>query len=59
MNIPVKLCIVGPQKTGKTALANLIAEFSEVAAPEYQPTAGVRYVCIYSGEENRRAHFVI
>ncbi|KAJ3272170.1 Intraflagellar transport protein 22 [Terramyces sp. JEL0728] len=36
--------MVGPQKTGKTAITNYLAEMSEsLESTEYRPTQGVRY----------------
>jgi Rab-like protein 5 len=38
----IKIAIVGPQRVGKTVLANSIAEYSTVVPNEYRPTVGVR-----------------
>ncbi len=39
---PLKIVIVGPQKVGKTVIANSISEFSHTVSPDYHPTVGVR-----------------
>jgi GTPase SAR1 family protein len=39
---PLKIIIVGPQKVGKTVIANTISEFSKTVSPDYHPTVGVR-----------------
>eukprot|EP00744_Colponema_vietnamica_P010565 GILI01014920.1.p2 GENE.GILI01014920.1~~GILI01014920.1.p2 ORF type:complete len:203 (-),score=50.03 GILI01014920.1:1161-1727(-) len=38
----LKLLVIGPCRSGKTTLSNLLAEFSETPSAEYQPTAGCR-----------------
>ena len=40
--IPLKIIIVGPQKVGKTVIANSLSEFSHTVSPDYHPTVGVR-----------------
>lgn len=40
----VKILIIGPAHAGKTAIANFIAERSEVLNPNYHPTAATRIV---------------
>jgi Rab-like protein 5 len=41
----VVVFLVGPQKTGKTAISNYLADLSEsLDSPEYHPTRGVRLV---------------
>eukprot|EP00192_Tetraselmis_astigmatica_P015111 CAMPEP_0117659528 /NCGR_PEP_ID=MMETSP0804-20121206/6482_1 /TAXON_ID=1074897 /ORGANISM="Tetraselmis astigmatica, Strain CCMP880" /LENGTH=176 /DNA_ID=CAMNT_0005466195 /DNA_START=217 /DNA_END=747 /DNA_ORIENTATION=- len=42
MAAPLKICVVGPSKTGKTFLSKVLAEQSLPDDPEYNPTAGVR-----------------
>ena len=39
---PLKIIIVGPQKVGKTVIANSLSEFSHTISPDYHPTVGVR-----------------
>ena len=39
---PLKIAIVGPQKVGKTVIANSLSEFSNTVSPDYHPTVGVR-----------------
>ena len=39
---PLKIVIVGPQKVGKTVIANSLSEFSHTVSPDYHPTVGVR-----------------
>ena len=39
---PLKIAIVGPQKVGKTVIANSLSEFSHVVSPDYHPTMGCR-----------------
>ena len=39
---PLKIVIVGPQKVGKTTIANSLSEFSHTISPDYHPTVGVR-----------------
>ena len=39
---PLKIVIVGPQKVGKTVIANSLSEFSHTISPDYHPTVGVR-----------------
>ena len=39
---PLKIVIVGPQKVGKTVIANSLSEFSQTVSPDYHPTVGVR-----------------
>ena len=39
---PLKIIIVGPQKVGKTVIANSLSEFSHTVSPDYHPTVGVR-----------------
>ena len=39
---PLKIIIVGPQKVGKTVIANSLSEFSQTISPDYHPTVGVR-----------------
>ena len=39
---PLKIVIVGPQKVGKTVIANSLSEFSNTVSPDYHPTVGVR-----------------
>ena len=43
MSIPLKIAIVGPANSGKTVVANLIADFSDVPPQTYKSTVGVRY----------------
>lgn len=38
----LKLLIVGPQKSGKSTLANILGDLSDGPSPLYRPTAGVR-----------------
>lgn len=40
----MKIIIVGPQQSGKTTIANILAEHSEGITPGYKPTRGVRYL---------------
>jgi nicotinamide riboside kinase len=42
MAIAVKVCLVGPERTGKSFLSKLLAEQSIPEEDMYQPTAGVR-----------------
>ena len=39
---PLKIVLVGPQKVGKTTIANSLSEFSHTISPDYHPTVGVR-----------------
>eukprot|EP00873_Tetraselmis_striata_P019554 jgi/Tetstr1/439818/TSEL_028229.t1 len=39
---PLKVCLVGPERTGKSFLSKLLAEQSVAEEEVYQPTAGVR-----------------
>ena len=39
---PLKIIIVGPQKVGKTTMANILSEFSQTVSSDYHPTVGVR-----------------
>ena len=39
---PLKIIIVGPQRVGKTVIANSLSEFSHTVSPDYHPTVGVR-----------------
>lgn len=39
---PLKIVIVGPQKVGKTVIANSLSEFSQTLSQDYHPTVGVR-----------------
>ena len=39
---PLKIVIVGPQKVGKTTIANSLSEFSHTISQDYHPTVGVR-----------------
>ena len=39
---PLKIVIVGPQKVGKTVIANSLSEFSHTVSPDYHPTVAVR-----------------
>ena len=39
---PLKIVIVGPQKVGKTSIANSLSEFSHTISQDYHPTVGVR-----------------
>eukprot|EP00276_Gloeochaete_wittrockiana_P004889 CAMPEP_0184644640 /NCGR_PEP_ID=MMETSP0308-20130426/1336_1 /TAXON_ID=38269 /ORGANISM="Gloeochaete witrockiana, Strain SAG 46.84" /LENGTH=193 /DNA_ID=CAMNT_0027073295 /DNA_START=65 /DNA_END=646 /DNA_ORIENTATION=+ len=38
----VKLLVIGPTKSGKTAISNYLAEFQETPSPDYRATAGCR-----------------
>lgn len=40
---PLKVCLVGPERTGKSFLSKLLAEQSVPEEEVYQPTAGVRW----------------
>ena len=51
---PLKIVIVGPQKVGKSVIANFISEFSHSVSPDYHPTVGVRILELekpYSSEQ--------
>ena len=37
----MKIVKVGPQKVGKTVIANSLSEFSHTMSPDYHPTVGV------------------
>jgi Rab-like protein 5 len=44
MATKLKIIIVGPSKSGKTALSNYLADLSETLEQnEYHPTEGLRY----------------
>lgn len=38
----LKIAIVGPQKVGKTVIANTLSEYSNTVPQEYRPTAACR-----------------
>ncbi|TNV75951.1 hypothetical protein FGO68_gene15714 [Halteria grandinella] len=40
----LKLIIVGPQKSGKSTLANILGDLSDGPSQLYRPTAGCRIV---------------
>ena len=40
----VKILLVGPCNTGKSTIANLLADISEGPSPNYKPTKGCRIV---------------
>jgi GTPase SAR1 family protein len=39
----LKLIIVGPQKAGKSTLANILGDLSDGPSTLYRPTIGCRY----------------
>lgn len=39
---PLKIVIIGPQRVGKTIIANTLSEFSMQVPTEYKPTVGAR-----------------
>merc|ERR1712013_592309 len=45
----VKIALVGPCQSGKTMIANLLADATENIGGEYRPTAGVRILEFESG----------
>jgi len=40
----IKILIIGPSGSGKSSIANFIAEMPDVLKPNYHPTVGVRIV---------------
>ena len=42
MNKPVKILIIGPVQSGKTTIANFLADRGDQLNTGYRPTAGVR-----------------
>ena len=38
----IKLIVVGPQKSGKSTIANILGDLQEGTSSIYRPTAGVR-----------------
>ena len=40
----VKILVIGPQRSGKTAIANLLGELTDSVSEFYRPTVGVRVV---------------
>lgn len=52
----LKIVVVGPQRVGKSALANFLADQGDVPAAEYAPTVGVRILEVYKplGATNTR-----
>ncbi|KAH8041845.1 hypothetical protein HPB51_018639 [Rhipicephalus microplus] len=39
----MKIIVIGPCQSGKTAISNYLAEATENSSGQYQPTKGVRY----------------
>jgi Rab-like protein 5 len=44
MSSTVKILVIGPTKSGKSTIANIIGELSEGPSENYRPTAGCRIV---------------
>ena len=42
MSAPVKILIIGPTQSGKTTIANYLAEKTETITKNYRPTKAVR-----------------
>ena len=40
----IKLLVVGPQKSGKSTIANLLGELAETPSETYRPTVGCRII---------------
>lgn len=38
----IKVAVIGPQRVGKSVVANTLAGFSNVVSKDYRPTAGCR-----------------
>jgi Rab-like protein 5 len=45
-NDKITVFLVGPSQTGKTAIANYLADLNESLSSEYHPTQGVRLECL-------------
>ena len=48
----VKIVMVGPCQSGKTMIANFLADATETVGGEYRPTAGVRILEFELGSVN-------
>lgn len=48
----VKILMVGPCQSGKTIIANFLADATETVGGEYRPTAGVRILEFELGSVN-------